>query len=72
MENGVDFTKGKADNDKVIQLKKELGIDDGYPTFLFVGRLMWYKGLKLIFNALKTVKEHGGKFHMVVVGNGAD
>lgn len=33
---------------------------------------MWYKGLKLIFNALKTVKEHGGKFHMVVVGNGAD
>lgn len=72
MENGVDFPKGRADEKSVHEINEILGINDDAPVFLFVGRLMWYKGMKLILDALKVVKEKGEKFHMVIVGDGAD
>lgn len=72
MENGVDFPKGRADEKSVNQINEVLGINDDAPVFLFVGRLMWYKGMKLILDALRVVKEKGEKFHMVIVGDGAD
>lgn len=40
--------------------------------FLFVGRMMWYKGLKIILDALDTLKRQGTEFRMVFVGNGGD
>lgn len=72
MENGVDFQKGRADEVSVHRINETLGINDDAPVFLFVGRLMWYKGIKLILDALRLVKEKGQKFHMVIVGDGAD
>lgn len=72
MENGVDFPKGRADKENVDLINETLDINDDAPVFLFVGRLMWYKGLKLILDALKIAKEKGDKFHMVIVGDGAD
>ena len=72
MENGVDFPKGRADDDAVAEVNEKLGINDDYPVFLFVGRLMWYKGFKITLDALKTMKNTGAKFHMVVVGDGSD
>lgn len=72
MENGVDFPKGRADEKSVKLVNESLDINDDAPVFLFVGRLMWYKGIKLILDALKLAKEKGEKFHMVIVGDGAD
>ena len=42
------------------------------PVFLFVGRLMWYKGIRIILDALKTLREKNVDFRMVFVGEGAD
>lgn len=72
MENGVDFPKGRADEKSVGLINEIIDINDDAPVLLFVGRLMWYKGLKLILDSLKKVKEKGDKFHMVIVGDGAD
>lgn len=34
--------------------------------------MMWYKGLKIILDALKLLREQGTVFRMVFVGNGGD
>ncbi|MBQ7693026.1 MAG: glycosyltransferase, partial [Oscillospiraceae bacterium] len=40
--------------------------------FLFVGRMMWYKGIRIILDALKRLRESGQAFRMVFVGGGGD
>lgn len=72
MENGVDFPKGRADEAAVKAVNDYMGINDDLPVFLFVGRMMWYKGFKITLDALKTVKDSGLGFHMVFVGDGSD
>ena len=72
MHNGVDFPKGKASEDDVAELRSTYGIEPGIPVFLFVGRLFWYKGLHIILEALKYVKESGIDFRMMIVGDGGD
>jgi len=42
------------------------------PLFLFVGRLMWYKGLHIILDALRALREQGQDFRMVFIGAGGD
>ena len=49
MENGTDFAFGKADPLAVAALRQKYGIRDDDFVFLFVGRMRWYKNLKLIF-----------------------
>ncbi len=44
----------------------------GGPLFLFVGRMMWYKGIRIILDALKKLSESGRDFRMVFVGGGND
>lgn len=72
MPNGVDFPKGCADEDGVCELKAELGVDDDVPIFLFVGRLFWYKGLRLIFDSLARLSEKNIRYKLVIVGDGGD
>lgn len=72
MPNGVDFPKGMADEDGVAELKAEYELHDDIPTFLFVGRLFWYKGLKLIFDSLKQLSDKNLKYKFIVVGDGGD
>lgn len=47
-------------------------LPDGVPLFLFVGRLMWYKGLHIILDALRALREQGQAFRMVFIGAGGD
>lgn len=42
------------------------------PVYLFIGRIMWYKGLRIILDGLKKVRDAGGDFCMVFVGDGQD
>jgi glycosyltransferase involved in cell wall biosynthesis len=73
MENGVDFPKGGARPEEVEKLRREYGLEAGTTVFLFVGRLMWYKGLKLIIDGLASLKERKSMpFKMFFVGEGAD
>ncbi len=73
MENGVDLPKGRAKPEDVEKLRLEYGLESGTTVFLFVGRLMWYKGLRLIIDGLSALKaRRQTPFKMVFVGEGAD
>lgn len=72
MENGVDFPKGRSPEEQIQALRKELGADRDTMLFLFVGRMLWYKGLKIILEGLKMLKEQGKHFKMIFVGDGSD
>ena len=72
MPNGVDFPKGRVDESLVREVTKDFDLPENIPMFLFVGRMMWYKGLKIILDALDTLKRQGTEFRMVFVGNGGD
>jgi len=72
MENGVDFPCGRAEKTEVEQLRALYGLEEDIPVFLFVGRLLWYKGLRLAFDALKILSDKGIDYRMLVVGDGLD
>lgn len=72
MENGVDFPKGRADKDEVLELRRFYDISDETVLFMFVGRLLWYKGIRLILDALKIIFDKGLDFRMMIVGDGMD
>ncbi|GAB1476839.1 glycosyltransferase family 4 protein [Bacillota bacterium] len=72
MQNGTDFPKGSADPRQVDELRKKHHIDPQLPVFLFVGRMMWYKGIRLIVDSLKAVRQKGYMFRMIFVGEGYD
>ena len=72
MPNGVDFPKGRVDDALVREATKDYDLPQGVPVFLFVGRMMWYKGLRIILDALAKLRAQGTAFRMVFVGSGAD
>ena len=72
MPNGVDFPKGRASETAVKELNDAYDLPVGVPLFLFVGRLMKYKGLPIIVDAMKKLDQSGVDFRMVFVGGGAD
>lgn len=72
MNNGVDFQKGRVDAEKVAEAVKGYDLPAGVPIFLFVGRMMTYKGLSMILDALKTLSDRGVDYRMVFIGKGPD
>ncbi len=72
MENGVDFPRGAIPNEAVAALRTELQIPDGIPIFLFAGRMMWYKGIRIIIDGLRKAKGQGTDFRMIFVGGGGN
>ena len=72
MNNGVDFPKGRADEEAVRAATADYDLPEGVPLYLFVGRLMNYKGLPLILDALKMLDHEGRDFRMVFIGGGGD
>ncbi len=72
MLNGVDFAKGRMDPARVASVTAPYDLPAGVPVYLFVGRLMTYKGLPLILDALKLLRERGRDFRMVFIGKGPD
>ena len=72
MPNGVDFAKGRVDDAGVREATKEYDLPEGVPVFLFVGRIIKYKGLPLILDCMKLLKEEGMDFRMVFAGGGQE
>lgn len=72
MENGVDFPRGPVSNDRCSALRKELGLSEQVPVYLFVGRMMWYKGVHIILDALAALRQSGRDFRMLMVGDGME
>ena len=72
MPNGVDFPRGRVSEREIAEASKDYDLPEGLPTFLFVGRMMWYKGIRIILDALKALDDKGIDFRMVFVGGGND
>ena len=72
MENGVDRPGGRVREEAVAAATAGYDLPEGVPVFMFVGRMMWYKGLRIIVDALKLLQAGGQDFRMVFIGGGAD
>lgn len=72
MPNGVDLPRGRVDEELIAQTCRDYDLPEGLPVFLFLGRMMWYKGIRIILDALKELSDSGRDFRMVFVGGGTD
>ena len=72
MNNGVDFAQGRAEAALIEKVTAGYDLPAGVPVLLFVGRMMTYKGLPLILDALKLLQQQGQDFRMVFIGKGPD
>ena len=70
MENGVDLQKGKVPQEKCDELKKKYNVPENCHVFSFIGRMQWYKNIKLILDGLKILSDRGVDFRMFLVGDG--
>ena len=72
MPNGVDFSAGRASDEQIAAVCEGLDLPQDVPVYLFVGRMMWYKGLRIILDSMKALKDEERDFRMVFVGKGTD
>lgn len=72
MENGVDVPRERVSDAAAADASAGYDLPAGTPVFLFVGRLMWYKGIRIILDALASLQAAGTDFRMVFIGDGAD
>lgn len=72
MNNGVDFQKGRAEPAAVRAATAGYDLPEGVPLFLYIGRMITYKGLPLILDALKALSDRGVDFRAVFIGKGPD
>ncbi|MDO5445532.1 MAG: glycosyltransferase [Eubacteriales bacterium] len=74
MNNGVDIPKGRLSEETYMALtdRQDFNLPKDVPLFLFVGRLMWYKGIRIILDALAGLASVGLDFRMIFVGSGTD
>lgn len=68
VDTGVFFPLEKTE---ARELKESLGLDSGRVTLLFVGMLIWVKGLDLLIDAMEELAKSGqDNFQLVLVGDG--
>lgn len=72
MPNGVDLPCQRVPVPQINAVTAGHDLPAGVPVFLFVGRMMWYKGIRLILDALARLKAVNRDFRMVFIGDGAD
>ncbi|HIT68484.1 MAG TPA: glycosyltransferase [Candidatus Aphodomonas merdavium] len=72
MPNGVDFPVGRCSQAQIGEVTKGFDLPSDVPVFLFVGRMMWYKGIRIILDALARLSAQGIDFRMVFIGDGKD
>ena len=72
MPNGVDLPRGRLTPEVIQAVTGSFDHPADVPCFLFVGRLMWYKGIRIILDALAALRDQGQPFRMVFLGGGVD
>ena len=72
MPNGVDIDTLPCPAADLEALSRQYELDPAVPLFLFVGRVLWYKGLHYIIEGLAGLAAAGYAFRMAFVGNGED
>ena len=72
MPNGVDLPHEHVSDELVHEVTSGYDLPADVPCYLFIGRLMWYKGLRIILDALDELRASEIDFRMVFVGAGGD
>ena len=72
MPNGVDLPRGRVSHAAIAAACQGFDLPKDTPVYLFVGRIRWYKGLRIILEALAQHKAAGNSFRMVFIGEGSD
>lgn len=72
MPNGCDLPKLDCTEEMKAMIRRKHGIPEGIPILLFVGRMMWYKNLRIILDACKLLKESGREYRMIIIGMGPE
>lgn len=72
MENGTDFPRGRATDEEIARVRALHGLTADEPVFLFVGRMMWYKGVRISIDAIRLARTQGYNCKMLFVGEGQD
>ena len=72
MPNGTDFKRGRASDEALAEIDRVYGLAAEPLVFMYCGRVMWYKNLKLILDSLKILAGNGVRFKMIMLGDGPD
>lgn len=72
MPNGCDMPKKTFTEAEINTVKEENNIPKNIPLFIYVGRMIWYKNIKLILDSCKNLKENGKDFRLIMIGFGQD
>ena len=72
MPNGCDMPKADIPKEITDKIKAEHNIPADIPVFIYTGRMIWYKNIRLILEACKILKESGKDFRLIMLGFGAD
>ena len=72
VRNGTDFTYPENASELIKRVNEIHNLEGQENVFLFVGRMCWYKNLKIILDALDIVKKTDDNFKMIFVGGGFD
>ncbi len=70
MPNGVDLPRERVPDELVREVTSGYDLPPDVPCYLFIGRLMWYKGIGIILDALDSLRHDDTDFRMVFVGDG--
>lgn len=72
MPNGCDLPKFDTTDDMKAMMRRKHNIPNDVPILLFVGRMMWYKNIRITLDACKLLKDEGRDFRMIMVGMGPE
>ncbi len=72
IRNGTDYKYPENAEELIKKVNDTHGLTEQKNVFLFVGRMAWYKNIKIILDGLRIVKDANKDFKMIFVGGGFD
>ncbi|GAP51372.1 glycosyltransferase [Streptomyces azureus] len=72
LRRGVDHQRFRPDPGARARLGREYGVPAGRPLVLFAGRLDATKGVPLLTESVRLLRERGRAVHLVMAGSGAE
>lgn len=72
MPNGCDLPRLDCTDEMKAMIRRKHNIAQGIPILLFVGRMMWYKNIKIILDSCKYLKDMGRDYRMIFIGMGPE
>lgn len=72
MPNGSDLPIVSVTQSDKAMIHRKHNIPSDIPVFIFVGRMMWYKNIKIILDACKILSNKGRDFRLLMLGMGPD